>query len=336
MRPELARVVELQVVLGIIVRLVGIVADIPVVVVVFPRPIVATVFVILFQVYPVPGDTTPLIAQQIRQSQRVSAAEPSHHGKERGRLHKAVPDVPVGDAHIHGQVKIQPAGQFSGRYGGRRHEGTKGPAAQFYGSTGFWTDESRVHVDAGAKGSGTAGRRTQSALHLYPGEETCQGRNVHPEHFLGLGVVQGNAIERHVDLRPLAATDGHGRIPEARSVLVVGNYGRQQIQGHGQGGRRITLAEFFLPYHIVCNRSFLAGAGGRNHHRVQAFLRSGAERQHEQYCKKQCFFHLPYDGINRIKFYGYNLNRPLDRYPCYVNLFFNQLHLVQAGPFFPC
>ena len=63
MRPELARVVELQVVLGIIVRLVGIVADIPVVVVIFPRPVVATVFVILFQVYPVPGDTAPLCAQ---------------------------------------------------------------------------------------------------------------------------------------------------------------------------------------------------------------------------------------------------------------------------------
>ena len=63
MRPELARVVELQVVLGIIVRLVGIVADIPVVVVIFPRPVVATVFVILFQVYSIPGDTAPLCAQ---------------------------------------------------------------------------------------------------------------------------------------------------------------------------------------------------------------------------------------------------------------------------------
>ena len=63
MRAELTRIVQLQVVLGVIVRLVGIILHIPVVVNVFPRPVVAAVLVILLQVNAVPGDTAPLGAQ---------------------------------------------------------------------------------------------------------------------------------------------------------------------------------------------------------------------------------------------------------------------------------
>ena len=114
---QLAGVVQLQMVLGVVVGLVRVIAGIPVVIDILPRPVVATVHRVRLRVDAIPCNPALLVAHQIGQSQGVTAFQPAQDGEQRGGFHAGVPDIAVGPAGRIRQAEVQARRQQAGSTG---------------------------------------------------------------------------------------------------------------------------------------------------------------------------------------------------------------------------
>ena len=294
-------------VLAVVIRLIGIIVHIPIFIIVLPCPVVRAVLGILVQVYSIPGDAAFLVSHQIGKAEGALTAQPAQHRENRLGVHLCIADIAVRPAQIARRAHVKAAGKKAGREGDRCDAGHIRSSAQFHRPGGLASHKGGVHIDAGSEGTGSVGRCAQSPLHLDGRKQVGQGRDVHPEDLLAFGIIERDTVQRDVDLGSLGASDGHGRIAQARTAFVVGYHGRQQVQGHGQRIHGIGLSQFRFSQAGVSNGSLFAGTGGRYDDRVQTlglFLRLCAEGQRAQHRQKQSFFHFPYDGINRIKFKG--------------------------------
>ena len=127
----------------------------------------------------------------------------SRHGQGRLDIRFRIADVAFCVAARISALRVPSARKQSGtgRCGGDK--GSERSEGQFHSSGRFRTHRSGAHVDARAEGTRPVGRCAQTALHLHGGKQGGQRRDVHPENLLRLGIVQRDAVQGNVDLRPL-------------------------------------------------------------------------------------------------------------------------------------
>ena len=251
-------------VLGVVVGLVRVIAGFPAVIHIFAGTVVRTVHDVHFRRDAIPGHAALLVAHQISQPEGITSLEPADYTEERGGFDAGVPDVSVRPSGRVRQVEIQAGRQQAGHAGYRGEDGPVRTRGQFPAEGRIGRDEGRVHIDARPEGAGAVGRRAQAALDLDAGQQGRQRGDIDPEHLLGFGIVKGDAVQGHIDLRPLGAADGHRRIAQSGTSFVVGHHGRQQVQGHRQGLHGTGGAEGVLAHIGVCYGGVCSGTGSGN------------------------------------------------------------------------
>ena len=77
-----------------------------------------------------------------------------------------------------------------------------------------------VHIDAGTECSGSVCGSSESSLELNTGEHIAQGMNVHPENFLGFGIIEGDTVQCDIDLRTFHTTHCHFGIAQTCTAFI--------------------------------------------------------------------------------------------------------------------
>ena len=196
-------IVGLQMMLAVVIRLIIIIELIPQRIVVGSGGIIGPVLFHLLAGNAQPGNAGVLLAHEPGQAEGIVLPHLPHHGQGRLDIRFRIADVAFCVAARISALRVPSARKQSGtgRCGGDK--GSERSEGQFHPSGRFRSHRSGAHVDARAEGTRPIGRCAQTALHLHGGKQGGQRRDVHPENLLRLGIVQRDAVQGNVDLRPL-------------------------------------------------------------------------------------------------------------------------------------